>query len=62
MNIGASKQEKLQKIGEIRWWSKQAALKRTLGTYEDPEKGTFIVLIIVLQYIQQSPFPLKSYS
>ena len=28
----AGKLRKLQKIGETRWWSKQAALERILGT------------------------------
>ena len=46
--IGSEKLKRLQKIGETRWWSKQAALKRILGTFEDPLKGTYSTLIKVL--------------
>lgn len=49
IRVGSSKLSKLQKIGKTRWWSKQAALERILGTYENPERGAFTLLIEVLE-------------
>ena len=54
-SIGSEKLKRLQKIGETRWWSKQAALERILGTFEDPLKGTYSTLIKVLHQVQSSP-------
>ena len=54
-SIGSEKLKRLQKIGETRWWSKQAALERILGTFEDPSKGTYSTLIKVLFHFQASP-------
>ena len=45
---------KLQKIGETRWWSKEAALKNIFGTYDTPEPVRFIVLLRTLQKIRSS--------
>ena len=45
----------MQKIGATRWWSKQAALETILGSYDDSEKGTFLVLLQVLHGIKTAP-------
>ena len=54
-SIGSEKLKRLKKIGEKLWWSKQAALERILGTFEDPSKGTYSTLIKVLHHVQASP-------
>ena len=53
-NIGSARLKRLQQIGETRWWSKQAALERILGTFTDPLKGTYCTLIRVLNHVKSS--------
>ena len=53
--IGSEKLKRPQKIGETSWWSKQAALERILGTFEDPLKGTYSTIIKVPHQVKSSP-------
>ena len=52
--VAQEKLKRLQKKGETRW-SKQAALERILGTFDEPCKGTYSAMIEVFFYIQNSP-------
>jgi hypothetical protein len=52
---GSTKLMKLQKIGNTRWWSKQAALKGILGSYDEPQTGYFCLLRKVLSIMKSSP-------
>ena len=51
---GTTKLMKLQKIGDSRWWSKQAALKNILGTFDNPQTEYFCLLLEVLSVIKSS--------
>ena len=46
--------KKLQKVGETRWRSKDAALRNIFGTYDTPEPVRFIVLLRTLPTIRSS--------
>ena len=53
--VRSAKLKRLQKIGATWWWSKKAVLETILGSYDDSEKGTFLVLLQVLHGIKTAP-------
>ena len=44
----------LQKIGETRWWAKQAALQRVIGSFQLPKPEFLHIIIVVLNTIRTS--------
>jgi len=54
-SIGPAKLRRLQKVGATRWWSKQAALERVLGSYGDLQPESLVILLQVLYCIKASP-------
>ena len=53
--VGSAKLKKLQKIGDTRWWSKQAALETIFGPYNNQKSGTYFVMLKVLNDIVNHP-------
>ena len=53
--VGSAKLKKLQKIGDTRWWSKQAALETIFGPYNNQKSGTYFVMLKVLNEIVNHP-------
>ncbi|CAH2272310.1 zinc finger MYM-type 1-like [Pelobates cultripes] len=41
-------------IGETRWWSKDAALRKVLGEFSNPDSALFLSLIYTLSKIEES--------
>lgn len=48
-----TRHRKLSTIGETRWWSKDAALRKVFGDFSNPEAALYIDAIITLEKIQE---------
>ena len=53
--VGSAKPKKLQKVGNTRWWSKQAALETIFGPFNNTKNGTYFVMLNVLNDIVNLP-------
>ena len=53
--VGSVKLKKLQKTGDTRWWSKQAALETIFGPFNNTKNGTYFVMLMVLNGIVNLP-------
>ena len=53
--VGSAKLKKLQKIGNTRWWSKQAALETIFGPINNTKNGTYFVMLKILNDIVNLP-------
>ena len=49
-----SRHQRLNLIGETRWWAKESALKKVFGNFDDPNSSLFIELICTLQELASS--------
>jgi hypothetical protein len=49
-----SRYQRLNLIGETRWWAKESALKKVFGNFDDPNSSLFIELICALQELASS--------
>jgi hypothetical protein len=49
-----SRHQRLNVIGETRWWAKESALKKVFGNFDDPNSSLFIELISTLQELAAS--------
>ncbi|XP_050500714.1 uncharacterized protein LOC114327646 [Diabrotica virgifera virgifera] len=55
LDIGNNaRSQKLQLIGETRWWSKEAALSKIFGNFNEPNKALYVDLIDILNTIENS--------
>lgn len=48
------KNKRISSIGETRWWSKDSALTKVFGYYNNPEPGLFVELLITLIEIKNN--------
>jgi hypothetical protein len=49
-----SRHQRVNLIGETRWWAKESALKKVFGNVDDPNSSLFIELICTLQELASS--------
>lgn len=47
-------QKKICTIGETRWWSKDAALTKVFGQFNEPKNGLYVDLIPTLDEIENN--------
>ena len=53
--VCSAKLKKLQKIGDTRWWTKQAALETIFGPFNNTKNGTYFVMLKVFSDIVNPP-------
>ena len=51
--ITSNGSRRLQIIGDIRWWAKDAALTRIFGTFQDQKNSMYVSVILTLDAVEK---------